>query len=203
MITVLPVLYFAPINYYVQVLQRPEVVLEVEESFTKQTYRNRCHVLSANGLLKLTVPISHKGSKHIKDIEISYVDPWCKQHLKALKSAYESSAFFDYYEEEITQLLEKKPRYLLDLNLKIHQWILDQLQVEKKIQVSQEYQREMNGLDLRSHFNAKELQGQESPKYFQVFFDKVNFIPNLSVLDLIFNLGPESSIYITDLNLND
>ena len=104
--------YFGPIDYFAEMVKSQELNIEVCENFQKQTYRNRCNILGANGKLMLNIPVLHDKSKLFKDIQPSYEYNWQKEHIKSLKSAYQSSPYFEYYEDEITPFYEKKDKYL-------------------------------------------------------------------------------------------
>ncbi|UTW60862.1 WbqC family protein [bacterium SCSIO 12741] len=192
-----PICLFGPISWYGQLLNR-ENWFEVHEHFLKQTYRSRYVIYGNHGPLTLSVLLGGRSSKtKTRDIKISYQENWPQTHWRALKAAYSSSPFFEYYEEDIHTLLHGQETFLLDLNLKVHDWILDTLELEKDYQLTDEYQTEWAGIDIRggkkNDFNAP----HPFPSYHQVFMDNgAPFLPNLSVLDLIFNLGNEARPFI-------
>ena len=201
---VLNTAYFPPIQYFSKIAQSDSIVLEANENYLKQSYRNRCYIYGANGKLSLNIPIK-KGTQlktPIRDIEIEYVMPWQKTHWKSIESAYQSSPYFEFYVDELAPFFEKQHRFLFDLNLEIIEYLIEALDIETNIELSTEYIscnefevedfREIihpkKDIALDPHFTAKE--------YTQVFSDKHGFAPNLSVLDLLLNLGPEASGYL-------
>ena len=196
----LPTVYLAPIKYYAILLQAKNCIIEHHEHFIKQSIRNRCEIYGANGKLRLTVPKERKGSSKtiISKIKISYKDDWQKLHWNAIKSAYNSSPFFEYYSNEIEVFYKKKENNLIVFNNKLQEVILDLLQEENNSTPSVEYLHIGNFTDLRNHDFILE----NSSKYNQVFMEKYGFIPNLSILDLLFNLGPQSSVYLHNIDIS-
>ena len=193
----LPTAYFGPISYYAILLQYPNCNIELHEHFIKQSIRNRCDIYGANGKLRLTIPKQRKGSDKtiIKEIHISNKQNWQKEHWNAIVSAYNSSPYFEYYKDGLQPLFEEKEEYLTSFNNKLQIVILSILQEEKKVNTTTEYLHQGNFSDLRN-YNWK-IEKQE--KYDQVFMEKQGFIPNLSILDLLFNLGPESADYLNNV----
>jgi hypothetical protein len=193
----LPTAYFGPISYYAILLQHPNCTIELHEHFVKQSIRNRCNIYGANGTLQLTIPKQRKGSNKtiIKEIQISYKQDWQKQHWTAIQSAYNSSPYFEYYKDELQPLFEEKEEYLTSFNNKLQIVLLSILQEGEKIKTTTEYLHQGDFSDLRN-YNWK-IEKQE--KYDQVFMEKQGFIPNLSILDLLFNLGPESADYLNNV----
>ena len=196
----LPTVYLAPIKYYAILLQAKNCIIEQHEHFIKQSIRNRCEIYGANGKLRLTIPKERKGSSKtiISKIKISYKDDWQKLHWNAIKSAYNSSPFFEYYSNEIEVFYQEKESNLIVFNNKLQEVILDLLQEENNKTPSVEYLHIGNFTDLRNHDFILE----NSSKYNQVFMEKYGFIPNLSILDLLFNLGPESSDYLHNIDIS-
>ncbi|MGY8987841.1 MAG: WbqC family protein [Flavobacteriales bacterium] len=189
----LPITYLGPISYFAFILQAEEVHIESKEHFVKQSLRNRCSIYGANGLQTLTVPKQRKSSDKtlISDINISNKENWQKSHWQSIVSAYNSSPFFEYYKDELQPFYTTKQSNLFDFNLKLTQTILGFLQEEIELNITEEYQHNFKGTDLRHH---KFISPQE--KYEQVFSEKHDFTPNLSILDLLFNLGPETTSYL-------
>ena len=196
---VLPTAYLAPISYYATLLQQPNCSIELNEHFVKQSIRNRCKIYGANGKLRLTIPKERKGSSKtiIQNLKISYKQNWQKEHWNAIVSAYNSSPFFEYYKDKLKHFFEEKEEYLVNFNSKLQKAILSMLQEDYTIKNTTEYLHKGDFFDLRNY--TWKLKNQE--KYDQVFMEKQGFIPNLSILDLLFNLGPESADYLHNLDL--
>ena len=196
----LPTAYLAPVKYYAILLQAKNCSIEHHEHFIKQSIRNRCEIYGANGELRLTIPKERKGSSKtiISEIKISYKDDWQKLHWNAIKSAYNSSPFFEYYSNELEVFYQEKENNLIIFNNKLQEVILDLLQEENNSTPTVEYLHSGNFTDLRNN----DFKVANPEKYNQVFMEKHGFIPNLSILDLLFNLGPESSDYLHNLDIS-
>ena len=192
--------YFGPVQWY-QKLHRADVVqIEKWESFIKQTYRNRCLIATTNGIQTLTVPIVRNESPLIKDIRISDHGNWRHLHWNALQSAYGESPFFEYYQDDIRPFFEKRWDYLLDYNEAICQKMCELIDIQPSIQYSSDFVAEPNNVsDYRIAINPKHPvpDADFTPKpYYQVYSSKHGFLSNLSVLDLLFNMGPEGIFYL-------
>lgn len=192
--------YFPSIAHYVMFAKTDHLVLEMEDNFQKQTYRNRTYIYGANGKLMFNVPVRHsKGTKHqkYKEIKIANETPWQRLHWKSLESAYRTSPYFEYYEDELRPLFEKSYNFLMDLNLDTIQLINECLQLE--IQTSKTTEFESNVIDIQD-FRKLAIVKKEPDygfeSYTQVFDDKYGFIPNLSILDLLFNEGTNALTYL-------
>ncbi len=197
---IFPVFYFGPVSYFSQLIQVQEYQFEIHENFPKQTYRNRCYIQGANGKLRLAIPVKHNGKRAMKDIEISYESNWQKEHFKSLVSAYQSSPYFEYYEDDIFSIFNKKEKFLIDLNLKTIEFINAKLNLElNPDSLTESYQMTDENSDFRNKFDAKSETQIEMPKYMQVFDEKFDFIPDLSILDLLCNEGPKSATYLKKL----
>lgn len=193
----LPIFYLPPISWFSEFLKEEnEVVLEQSENFPKQTYRNRTNVYGANGKLSLIIPIHHTGVRCIKNLEISYVEDWQKLHWKSIKNAYQSSPYFEYYETKLENIFKDQPKTLLAFNLKAIEIILQILKQEKQFLLTEEYQKSPEMIDFRSAFSAKKDTEYNMDEYYQTFSDKLGFIKDLSIIDLICNMGPEAISYI-------
>jgi len=184
--------FLGPIEYYAHLLKHPNSLLEINEHFPKQTYRNRTNIYGANGKLTLTIPLQSRGERtKLKDIKISYNDNWQIIVWRSITTAYRSSAFFEYYEAELEKLIFQKPEYLLDYNNTLHQWVCSKLKIESAFTNSEKYEKSYDGLiDLRTNIHPKRPSDFTHQEYMQVFSDKLGFIPNLSIVDLMFNEGP-------------
>ena len=191
--------YFGPIQYYSKFLNYEEIYIEQFEHFNKQTYRNRCVILGGNGPIQLVVPVvKGRGRKIlIKDLEVSYDTNWQRNHWRTIFSAYSSSPFFEYYKDDIQYFFETRQKFLFDLNLNIHEIICGLLEIENNTMLTSDFEKAPDGtVNLRETITPKitteaDLKFQPQ-KYTQVFSDKLGFIANLSILDLLFNEGPNS-----------
>jgi hypothetical protein len=193
--------YFPPIQFFKYAFSEGNKILERHDNFQKQSYRNRCEIYSPMGKMNLVVPVVHgKTERQLSaDIKISYDTNWVKVHVKSLEAAYRSSAYFEYYEDEIRQIYAKKAERLYDLNMAALEWVIKKLDLENTFSYSEKYQESFGGLDLREHIHPKKASDENFAEYHQVFAPKHGFIPNLSILDLLFNLGPQSRMYIRQL----
>ena len=191
--------YFGPIQWYQKLYRAESVQIERWESFQKQTYRNRCIIATTNGPQALTVPIERQFTINcIKDIRISDHGNWRHLHWNALQSAYGESPFFDYYQDDIRPFFEQRWDYLLDFNEAIREKMCELLDIQPKVDYSKEFT--VNYMkDYRMAIRPKnpEPDPDFTPKrYYQVYEQKHGFLPNLSILDLLFNMGPESIFYL-------
>lgn len=197
--------YFPPVQYFAKFLQFEKVVLDQHENYLKGSYRNRCHIAGANGLLRLSVPLM-KGKNQqqsIKEVQISDHEPWQNQHWQGIRSAYRNAPFFDFYEEAIAPLFQQKYRFLFDLNQEILATLLPLLAISTPLEWSKEFigQSTDTTLVFRNSIFPKKHRQKEDPHfqaavYNQVFEEKHGFLPNLSILDLLFCKGPEASIIL-------
>lgn len=195
--SLLPIFYLPPISWFSEFLdENTEILLEKFEHFPKQTYRNRANIYGANGKLSLIIPIHHNGKREMKDIEISYAENWQKLHWKSIKTAYQSSPYFEFYEDYIADIYQFKDKFLLDYNLKSLEIIQKILKSDKTFGFTEKYNKTTDFKDFRNHFSAKVETSAELEEYYQTFSDKMGFIKDLSILDLICNKGPESATYI-------
>lgn len=193
--------YFPPVFYFSQIVQSSQVTIEKEENFHKQTYRNRCVILGANGPLSLTVPVVHDAPKiNISSLNISYHSQWQLIHLRAIESAYRNSPFYEYYIDDFVPFFKRRHDTLFDFNLHILKVCLDLIGHKVVPEFTSDFEKETNKRDLRFTISPKkEITGYVFPEYHQVFMDKFGFIANLSILDLIFNVGPESLDYLRSI----
>ena len=197
----LPLFYLPPISWFSKFLEKDsESIIESFENFPKQTYRNRTNIYGANGKLTLVIPINHNGNRLYKETEISYAENWQKQHWKSIRNAYQSSPYFEFYEDRFAKIYETKEKFLFDFNLKALEILLKISKIEKQFTFSEIYKSEPAALDLRHHFSAKNNSSEKFEDYYQIFGDKYGFIKDLSMCDLLFNLGPESLIYLKNRN---
>ncbi len=190
--------YFSPIYQFKQLLQADEVTFEVFDNYQKQSYRNRFHIFNSNGFLSLSIPIRHNNAKRLltKDALIENDFDWQKNHFRSLKNSYQSSPYFEYYEDDIAPFYEKPQKYLLDFLLKTQELSLELLQAEVSFSKTTSYKDYPKEEDFRFMANAKLKQDFSFSKYKQVFEEKHGFIPSLSILDLIFNEGPNAISFL-------
>ena len=195
--------YFGPIQWYQKLYRAESVQIERWESFQKQTYRNRCIIATTNGPQALTVPIERQFTINcIKDIRISDHGNWRHLHWNALQSAYGESPFFDYYQDDIRPFFEQRWDNLLDFNEAIREKMCELLDIQPKVDYSKKftvYSLSSCVPDYRMVIRPKnpEPDPDFTPKrYYQVYEQKHGFLPNLSILDLLFNMGPESIFYL-------
>lgn len=191
--------YFPNIAHFIALAKADEVVFEMDDNFLKQTYRNRTYIYGANGKLSLNIPVIHsqRNRQKYRDVKIFNQDNWQSLHWKSLLSAYRTSPFFEYYEDEIQHLFIDKADFLLDFNLKCFEVICDCLQLEINASKIESYQKDFKDkTDFRHLVNAKKETPHQLEPYTQVFTNKHGFIPNLSILDLLFNEGPNALNYL-------
>lgn len=206
-----------PVEYFAILAGYSSVCLEACESYSKQSWRNRCRILSANGPLDIMVPVVHSsgtgdGGKLITGVRVEYTTPWIAKMKKAVDSAYDSSPFFEFYRDGFYSVLDSRPERLWDLNLQIIKWLCARIGISPEIRFSDTYLRagdfghfvsaapDPEG-DYRETIHPKRQNtilkdmGLDRP-YWQVFREKFGFVPGLSVLDLLFNEGPESICWL-------
>lgn len=199
---IFPLFYIPPISYF-SALQANnyEFLIEQEEHFPKQTYRNRATIYSPNGPLDLFLPVI-KGSKYhtkMKDVKISYDFKWQRLHWLSLESCYRNSAYFEYYEDELAPFYHKKTEFLFDYNLELLQWIFKQLKKTPELNFTNEYIKELEEPEkdyrVKNLFKDSSLVKPAKP-YYQVFEERIGFLPNMSIVDLLFNQGPQAKNYL-------
>ena len=187
--------YFGPIQWYQKLNRYKVCLIEQHDSFIKQTFRNRCIIATTHGTQALSIPIEHSnGSQQMRDIRISDHGNWRHLHWYALQSAYGDSPFFDYYVDDIRPFFERKWDFLFDFNLAITLTMCQLLDIRPEIRVTETYEH-LCANDFREVIRPKHPlpdDGFESRPYYQVYQQKQGFIPNLSILDLLFNMGNES-----------
>lgn len=198
--------YFPPILQYAWLIQNTNIQIEQFETFPKQTYRNRCEILSPSGPQALSVPvIKPNGAKTLtKDILISYETPWQQLHWKAIQTAYNSSPFLLYYQDELEDFFNIKYRSLLELNEALIDLINNLMEWEIRVKRTDDFlfPADVNfSEDKRFTLSPKHNVDYHLPTYIQVFADQFPFAENLSILDLIFNLGPEAEAYLVKIKV--
>ena len=185
------------------VLAQQECVnIQTQAFYQKQTYRNRTQIAGANGVLNLSIPIEKgiKGTRLVdQDVMISYDEMWQNNHWKSFVSAYQSSPFFEFYQDELEAVFFKKQKKLIDFNMDILQLIMDWLELNTQIKISTE--QPLYNPTGEALISAKKATSLHFPKYIQVFESKLGFISNLNALDLICCLGPESPSYLKKIDV--
>ena len=206
--------YLPPVQWFTKLCGYERVWVEQYDNYTKQTFRNRCIIDSPTGPLSLSLPVEKmtEGKCLMKDVRISDHNQWRRVHWNALQSAYSESPFFEYYIDDLHPFFEQKYEYLLDFNEAIRQKVCELIDIHPQVDYTTEYIRDESDrpishssslishfIDYRSMISAKHPQADAefTPKeYWQVFQHKHGFLPNLSILDLLFNMGPESIFYL-------
>jgi hypothetical protein len=223
---ILSTAYFPPVSYFAAMAEemdglinrhdggRPDlelspsvVYIEAHENYQKQSYRNRCRFYAADGVQALSFPIVHEGGTHkqpISEIRIDWSTPWLQQHERAITSAYRTSAYFEYYQDELFAILESRPEKLFDLNMALTRFFIEKTGLAIDLRTTSEYSRETDMDDLRESIHPKRpntiLQDLKLEKpYFQVFARKHGFQSDLSIMDLLFNEGPDSIVYLKSI----
>lgn len=202
MIPLISTAYLPSVAYMACLAQHDVVRVERLETFPKQTYRNRCTIATGNGLQVLTVPVVRPEGNHTRteQIGISYQELWNVRHWRAIVSAYNTAPYFLYYRDGLEQLLMQRYDTLLELNHKLMQYLLLKLKIDCQIEFTAEFSPFVATDDLRKTLTCKSSQANKKlPSYSQVFEDRLGFQSNLSVIDLLFNLGPEARAYLRGL----
>ncbi len=197
---VLPMFYLPPVAYFAQLNRhKNNILIDKEEHFIKQTYRNRTHIYSPDGILALTVPVVKGAKVHTKakDIKISYDFKWQRLHWMSLQNCYRRSAYFEFYEDDLAVFYRDRYENLFDYNLQQLTLILKLLKIKPSIQFTEEYEPAYaDRVDLRLSIDPKkETQVMQKP-YFQLFEERHGFLNNLSIVDLLFNQGPQAINYL-------
>jgi hypothetical protein len=193
--------YFPNIHQFRQIIKANNILFEVSDNYQKQTFRNRTYIYGANGKLGLFIPVihTHKNRELFKDVKISYESNWMDLHLKSLQSAYRSSPYFEYFEDNFIKLYSEKEKFLVDFNIKCIKLISNLLDLDLDFKMSNEYVEKTNDIiDLRDLSNARKEKKIETPKYIQVFESKHGYLNNLSTLDLIFSEGTNSVLLMNN-----
>lgn len=191
--------YLPTIAHFVAMSQAETVTFEMADNFQKQTYRNRTYIYGANGKLLLNIPVIHtqKKRQYYVDVIVHNEENWQRNHWKSLESAYKTSPFFEFYEDDLKPLFEEPVSNLLDFNLKCFHIICECLQLELEINKTTTFEKESSNLtDLRYLAKAKGEKAPDFESYTQVFDDKHGYMNNLSILDLLFNEGPNAVNYL-------
>jgi hypothetical protein len=190
--------YFPSVSHFVAMAQADRLTLEMDDNFQKQTNRNRMYIYSPNGMQLLNIPVKHSRNAHqkTKDIQLETAFDWQKQHFKSLEAAYRSSPFFEYFEDAMMPIFEKKHNYLMDLNLETMAIVSKCLGMDFSYSKTSEYFHDAPDFkDFRMLANGKKDAAQFE-EYTQVFGDRHGYLNNLSILDLLFNEGRHALAYL-------
>ena len=198
---ILPVFYLPPVSYFGALNSASAgVQLERYEHYPKQTYRNRTSIYSANGKLDLIIPVQHGSRNHtaLKDVRISYAADWQRLHWNSLQTAYRRSAYFEYYEDDFAPFYQRRFEWLFDFNEAQLVLLLRLMKIERELEYTKSYRNDYPpGTDFRQVIHPKNVRSVNNGKpYYQVFAAKHGFIPDLSIVDLLFNHGPQSKGYL-------
>jgi hypothetical protein len=190
--------FFPPVQQFAWIMQHPRIVIEQHDTYAKQTFRNRMQIAGPNGIQNLSVPIEKPfGSQSkMKDIRVKYNDDWQKQIFRSILTAYHNSAFYEYYIDDFAPFFKQPFDHLIDLNTAILRKALEILELDVDIRFSAAY-TEHGKADFREFAHPKPQYRKadpyfKPPAYYQLFTEKYGFIPNLSIIDLLFNEGPQS-----------
>ncbi|MBE0647191.1 MAG: WbqC family protein [Bacteroidales bacterium] len=209
MTILLPTAYLPPISYISACAAADEILVEAWETYPKQTSRNHCEIAGPNGRQRLTVPVNKPDGTHTKtkDIRIASHLPWQKIHWRSFEAAYNKSPFFLYYKDYLLPFYEKDYEFLLDFDLQLLETLFQAIRLDKSTVTTESYEEAPPGIiDLRNQLAVSSLQSPVTsnqspvsnlPEYYQVFADRNGFMSDLSIVDLLFNLGPETLQYFS------
>ena len=196
-------LYLAPVPLYAQLYAADALVVDDISLFVKQTYRSRAVIAAESGAQQLTIPVIHDGGRvAMRDVRISEHGNWQHQHWNALVSAYRKSPFFEYYADDFAHFYEEKDGFLLDFNMRLHTVVSELLGLERDVRLLSAGDVDaVTAVDVRSVAEPKALAAMQcagGQPYYQVFAQRNGFIPSLSIVDLLFNTGPEGLLVLRD-----
>lgn len=201
--------YFGPVSEWIAIVKADKLVFENEDNYQKQTYRNRLYIYDSNGKLGLNIPIKHSsslgldtnGRQKYKDVQISNDSDWQTQHWRAFKASYQTSPFFEFFEDELYPLYHQEFKFLMDFNYKCMNFVADCLRIGFDFEKTEEYFLEPTGIrNLRPLVEAKRKPAQIQA-YNQVFEEKKGFLTDLCILDLLFNEGNNAHPYLMEQQL--
>ena len=216
---VLTTAYLPPVEYFYAIAHSDRIFIEQHENYQKQSWRSRCRILSAGGPEDLSIPVvkEERRSRPIRDIRIDYGEPWLQHHLRAFSAAYNASAYYDYYADDLLPILEKKPSFLFDLNMALLEKLMALLELDVPVSLTESYIESVEDLALERGPEGVVFDGRQriQPKYkgesllaeygreqayYQVFVNRdpsaPGFVPNLSILDLLSAEGPDAGKYL-------
>lgn len=192
--------YLGPVQFYTKFLLYDEVWIETMEHYQKQSYRNRCVILSGNGELSLTIPVTKDQRKVLtRDIRIDNTLEWQKNHWTSIESAYSASPFFEFFMDDFLPFYNRKYEFLIDFNMKLQDMVLDHLEIDTPVKLTTRFHKTPppDTDDYREAIHPKKRMKKQDPAfrpafYYQVFQERYAFISNLSIIDLLFNEGPNA-----------
>lgn len=195
--------YFPPVAYMATLIRFPEVTIEVKETFSKQTYRNRMEIMTANGVKTLSVPVIRNNHSRTEEVLIDYKERWNIIHLRTIEAAYATSPYYEYYKDDLWAILTRHYEHLLELNTTSLEWALERLKTPTTATPTTDYiPHNGNPIDFRRTFSPKQpLPRNIFKPYYQVFGDRLPFASNLSILDLLMNLGSEAQDYLKSITI--
>lgn len=187
--------YFGCLSYYLILCKYKYIKIEAFERYQKMSFRNRCVIYGANGLIHLSVPIVNGRDQRalIKDIKIDNSSAWQKKHFRSIKSAYGKTPYFEFYEEPLLRIFENKQTFLFDLNFELLLWLVNIFKIKGAISTTTSFKKDylIDKIDYRNKWLPKNFQDEAEPlKYYQPFEERFGFQSNLSILDFLFNEGP-------------
>lgn len=197
--------YLAPVSYFAYLAKARTAIIEQHETYPKQTYRNRCEIYTERGKMQLTIPVTKTfGNKTTtKDIEIFQAEKWQLNHWRAIESAYLASPFFLFYQDELENFYTSTRQNLLEFNMQLTKVLCEIIGLDVELEYSKAFEKSPeNVADLRFDISPKkDTPFDQFQHYIQVFGERHGFIPNLSIIDLLFNLGPETKNYLMGVKL--
>jgi hypothetical protein len=190
--------YLPPVQYFQKIKEASCIYMEKHEHYIKQSYRNRCTLFSANGLLSLSIPVINKHDKeYITDTKISYTEKWQQQHWRSIETSYRNTPYFIYYADALKPFYEKKYNFLFDYNMELIQFLMRSFKINTETKFTETFDNTNSLPDYRYSIHPKHQTEDLSFKtYSQLFSDKHGSKPNLSVIDLLFNTGPHAKDYL-------
>lgn len=196
---IFPLFCFGHVAWFKAIYQQPEIVFDVHESFPKRTFRNRYTILNSQGRLDLTIPLSNRSSTNkTNEIKIDYSEDWITQHLRSIKTGYSLAPFYIHFIDELKLIFESRPTFLIDLNLILFDFTLNNLGINLTYQVSKDFPNPEKNTYWRFDKIPNKKADQISTNFYpQQFEDRNGYLPNPSILDVLFNLGPEGRLFLS------
>ncbi|MBI9032837.1 MAG: WbqC family protein [Bacteroidales bacterium] len=195
---IFPTALFPPVEYFVKLVQSPKVIIDSNEFFQKQSFRNRYEIAGPNSRQAMTACVTkaNRPKTKVKDVKLSYTEDWQTKHWRSIITAYNTSPFFLYYMDDIEMFFKKEYPFLIDMNRESLNTLCEIIGIETEIKYAEKYIEESEPeFDFRNYFNPKK-NNYQNPEYTQVFEQVHGFMPNLSILDLLFNQGPDTLYYL-------